>query len=113
VKLLSIAFIIALTAVAPAFAGERQINVAAKNFAFVPGTITLKVHQHARLRFIGTQGMHGIIIPEIGVNNVVNIGPSPSIVEVNPTRTGKFVAHCAVFCGSGHANMILKVNVIK
>lgn len=98
---------------APAAAAERQVNVAAKNFAFVPATITLKLNQRVKLRFIGTQGMHGIVIPDIGVNNVVNIGPTPTIVEVTPKKLGTFVAHCAVFCGAGHANMILTVKVVK
>ncbi len=114
-KSLALALVLAFSAfsAAPALAGERTLNVSAKNFAFLPGTITLKLHQRAKLRFVGTQGMHGIIIPEIGVNNIVTIGPKPVVVEVTPNKLGTFTAHCAVFCGAGHANMILIVKVIK
>ncbi len=114
-KRLSLVFIAALAAImfTPALAGERQITVSAKNYAFVPSAITLKVHQHAKLRFVGTQGVHGIIIPEIGVDHVVNMGASPSVVEVTPNKTGNFVARCAVYCGVGHNRMILKVKVVK
>ena len=114
-KLFLAALILALTSlsVAPAFAGETQIKVSAKNFAFTPSTITLKVHQRTRLIFVSNQGMHGITIPEIGVKNVVNIGKKPSMVEVTPARTGTFVARCAVYCGLGHGNMLLTVKVVK
>lgn len=94
-------------------AREQQITVYAKNFAFTPGTITLKVHQRAKLVFVSKQGTHGITIPDIGLNNVINIGNKPTTVEVTPQRTGSFVARCAVYCGIGHGSMLLKVNVIR
>lgn len=100
------------SSIAPAIASEPQIHVYAKNFAFVPGTITLKVHQRVKLVFVG-KGTHGITIPEIGLNRIVTIGTKPSIVEVTPGRIGTFVARCAIYCGIGHGDMLLKVKVIK
>jgi len=37
------------------------------------------------------------------------------IVEVpfTPTRTGDFVGHCSVFCGSGHGAMTLTLHVVE
>jgi cytochrome c oxidase subunit 2 len=98
---------------APASAAERQITIAAKNYAFVPGTITLQLNKPVKLRFIATQGYHGIAIPEIGLTGVVNIGPKATIVEATPKKIGVFTSHCAVMCGTGHANMILHVKVVK
>ena len=114
-KPLSTALILAVAALsfAPALAGEQQIKVSAKNFAFVPAAITLKVHQRTKLVFVSSQGMHGISIPEIGLNTIVNIGSKPSTVEVTPGRTGTFVARCAVYCGVGHGKMLLTVKVVK
>ncbi len=114
VKILSAAFIIALTAlsIAPAIASEPQIRIYAKNFSFSPRTITLKVHQRTRLVFVG-KGNHGITIPDIGLNRIVAIGTKPSTVEVTPGHTGTFVARCAIYCGIGHGNMLLKVKVVK
>jgi cytochrome c oxidase subunit 2 len=114
-KITSIAFTLALVAAfaAPVMAREKQITVYAKNFAFTPGTITLKVHQRAKLVFVSKQGTHGITIPDIGLNRIVNIGNKPTSVEVTPQRIGSFVARCAVYCGIGHGSMLLKVNVIK
>lgn len=114
-KLLSFAFALALGALvcAPATAGASQINVTTRNFVFAPSTITLKLHHRTTLRFVSTQGLHGITIPELGIKNVVNIGPKPTVIVVTPDRTGTFVAHCAVMCGAGHANMVLTVKVVK
>jgi cytochrome c oxidase subunit 2 len=114
-KTTSIAFTLALVAAlaAPVMAREQQITVYAKNFAFTPGTITLKVHQRAKLVFVGKQGTHGITIPDIGLNNIITIGSKPTTVKVTPQRTGSFIARCAVYCGIGHGTMLLKVNVIK
>lgn len=97
----------------PASASERQVNVVAKNWAFTPSTITLHLKQKTKLVFSASEGMHGITIPDLGVNNVVNIGPTPTSVEVTPRKLGTFVARCAVFCGIGHAKMILRIKVVK
>lgn len=96
---------------APA-ADEPTIKITAKNWAFTPGTITLKLHQKTKLEFVATEGIHGITIPDLGVNDVVNIQSTPTDVEVVPNKTGTFVAHCAVFCGAGHANMVLTIKVV-
>jgi cytochrome c oxidase subunit 2 len=110
--LLVTALMLGTAAGAPA-APEPQITINAKNWAFEPATITLHLNQKTKLVFAATEGMHGIAIPELGVNDVVNIGTSPSEIEVTPTKLGTFTAHCAVFCGAGHADMILTVKVVK
>ena len=114
-KSLILALIVALTAFSavPATAAKKDITISAKNFAFVPAMIVLKLNQKVELRFVSKQGLHGIVIPEIGINSVVNIGSKPTEVEVTPKKLGTFTARCAVFCGAGHANMILKVKVVK
>ncbi len=114
-KAIGLALLIALSTgtVAGAAGAERTITVAAKNFAFVPSKITLKANQKVKLHFVSKQGVHGIVIPEIGIRNVVNIGPKPVDVQVTPKKPGTYVAHCAVYCGIGHGKMILTVKVIK
>ncbi|HKE36707.1 MAG TPA: cupredoxin domain-containing protein [Candidatus Baltobacteraceae bacterium] len=99
------------TAPAPA-ASEPVIKITAKNWAFAPATITLKLHQKTKLEFVAGEGIHGITIPDLGVDDVVNIQSTPTDVEVTPSKTGTYVAHCAVFCGAGHADMILTIKVV-
>ena len=111
--LAALAFLIAPLVAAPASASEPVIKITAKNWAFTPSTITLKVNEKVKLEFQATEGIHGITIPDLGVNDVVNIGNTVSSVEVTPTKVGTFQAHCAVFCGAGHANMVLTIKVVK
>lgn len=99
--------------VTPVSASEPVIKVTAKNWAFVPPTITLKLNQTVKLEFVATEGIHGITIPDLGVDDVVNIQSTATTVEVTPKKVGTFVAHCAVFCGAGHAKMILTIVVLK
>lgn len=109
--LLAALFFIA-PATAPA-ATEPTIKITAKNWAFTPSEITLKAGQKVKLVFVATEGIHGITIPDLGVNDVVNVGSTPSEVEITPTKPGTYVARCAVFCGAGHANMTLTIKVVK
>jgi cytochrome c oxidase subunit 2 len=110
---IALTFGLAVALASPVMGSEQSTKVYAKNFAFTPGTITLKVHQRAKLVFVSTRGTHGITIPEIGLSKVIVIGNKPATVEVTPQRTGNFIARCAVYCGIGHGSMLLKVSVIK
>lgn len=110
-SLAAAALLLLMPAIAPA-ASEPTVKVAAKNWAFVPGTITLKLHQKTKLEFVASEGMHGITIPDLGVDDVVNIQSTPTDIEVTPNKAGTYTAHCAVFCGAGHANMVLTIKVV-
>jgi plastocyanin len=84
---------------------------------FSPGAITVRAGQKVTLAIAnpGT-AMHGIAIPEFGVNTMIQpaTGGRTSTVQVSftPTRPGVYVAHCIVFCGPGHAQMILRITVL-
>jgi len=34
-------------------------------------------------------------------------------VQFTPDKTGDFVGHCSVFCGSGHGSMTLTLHVVE
>jgi cytochrome c oxidase subunit 2 len=53
---------------------------------------------------------HGIRIKELGIDAKVGKGQT-SEVPFTPNKTGTFVGHCSVFCGSGHGGMKLTVHV--
>lgn len=86
-------------------------------YAFSPGAITVRAGQKVTLAIANpSTAMHGIAIPEFGVNTMIQPASSghASTVQVSftPTRAGSYVAHCIVYCGPGHAQMTLRLTVV-
>ncbi len=54
---------------------------------------------------------HGIRIRDLDVDVKVGAGKTAE-VRFTPQKTGDFVGHCSVFCGSGHGMMALKLHVV-
>lgn len=86
-------------------------------YRFSPGAITVHAGQKVALA-IANPGMalHSIAIPALGVNAMIqpaNDGrPATAQVAFTPTRPGTYTAYCSVYCGSGHARMILRIRVL-
>src|ERR1700677_3210914 len=96
---------------AQAEGAPQRIEMAAKRFAFEPGEITLKKGQPVVLVLKSADVPHGIRIRELNVDVKVGKGGKAE-VQFTPDKTGDFVGHCSVFCGSGHGSMIFKVHVV-
>ena len=80
------------------------IGVTARQWAFEPSTITVKLGQKVTLNITSTDVTHGIGIPDFGVNTNLEAGKT-SAVTFTPDKTGSFTFFCSVFCGSGHRDM--------
>ena len=89
----------------------KRIEVTAKRFEFEPGEITVKKGQPVVLVLRSADVAHGIRIRELNVDVKVGKGGSAE-VRFTPDKTGDFVGHCSVFCGSGHGSMAFKVHVV-
>lgn len=89
----------------------QRIEVTAKRFAFTPGEITLKKGQPAILVLKSEDVAHGIRILELNVELKTKARGTAQI-EFTPDKTGDFIGHCWVFCGSGHGSMMIKVHVV-
>lgn len=114
VAAISLAVIAAFVPVQQASASSSQsVTIKAKNFAFTPAVVTLKQGQTVHITFVSTEGVHGLTVPEIGLNKTVTITPAPTTVTVTPARVGTFVSHCAIVCGVGHAHMQITFKVVK
>jgi cytochrome c oxidase subunit 2 len=107
---LATAAFIAPTARAQA-AAPRRIVIIAKRFSYDPGEITLKKGQPVVLVLKSADVAHGLRIREFNVNIKLKAGGTEE-VQFTPDKTGDFLGHCAVFCGSGHGSMILKFHVV-
>ncbi len=89
----------------------RRVEIAAKRFAFEPGEITLKKGQPVVLVLKSLDVAHGIRIRDLSVEVKVGKGGTAEL-QFTPDKTGDFVGHCFVFCGSGHGSMVFKVHVV-
>lgn len=89
----------------------QTIQITAHRFAFVPNEITLKVNQPAVLVFQSEDVTHGMHFDDLDINATIAKGTGAT-VKITPDRTGDFVGHCAVFCGTGHGNMSFTIHVV-
>ena len=111
---LALALALAFSALTVASASASStIVVKAKNFEFMPNVVTLHVGKPQKITFVALQGVHGMIAPEIGITKVITITSKPTTVTVTPKKIGTFPAHCAIYCGIGHAHMMMTFKVIK
>ncbi|MGC1784168.1 MAG: cupredoxin domain-containing protein [Acidobacteriaceae bacterium] len=93
-------------------AAPRQIVIVAKRFSYDPGEITLKKGQPVVLVLKSMDVAHGLRIRDFKVNVKVKAGGTQE-VQFTPDKTGDFIGHCSVFCGSGHGSMTLKLHVVE
>jgi cytochrome c oxidase subunit 2 len=90
----------------------RRIEVTAKRFTYEPGEITLKKGQPVVLVIKSEDVTHGLRFRELNLNAKIEKG-TPAELSFTPDKTGDFVGHCSVFCGSGHGGMILTLHVVE
>jgi cytochrome c oxidase subunit II len=82
----------------------RTVRITASNWQFTPSTITVKKGEQVTLEVVGSEGIHGFAIRELGINVGVDLGNTVSIVL--PTSTpGTYAFFCSVPCGEGHKDM--------
>jgi cytochrome c oxidase subunit 2 len=97
--------------VAIAQPAPQRIEITVKRFAFAPGEITLKKGQPVVLVLKSMDVNHGLRIRDLGVDMKVKAGQTAE-VTITPDKTGDFVGHCSVFCGSGHGSMTIMLHVV-
>ena len=90
----------------------QTVKIAAHRFAFTPNEVTLKVHEPAVLEFSSDDVTHGMHFDDLDINATIAKGTGAE-VKFTPEKTGDFVGHCAVFCGTGPGNMTLTIHVVE
>jgi len=102
---------LSFTSVVWAQAAPRTIEITVKRFSYDPGEITLKKGQPVVLVLKSADVAHGLRIRDLDVNIKVKAGGTAE-ARFTPEKTGDFIGHCSVFCGSGHGSVILKLHVV-
>jgi cytochrome c oxidase subunit 2 len=89
----------------------RRIEITAKRFTFQPGDITLRKGQPVVIVLKSIDVAHGLRFRDLNVAVKVGAGGTAE-VQFTPEKTGDFVGHCYVFCGSGHGSMAMTLHVV-
>jgi cytochrome c oxidase subunit 2 len=90
----------------------KKIEVTVKRFAYDPGELTLKKGQPVVLVLTSSDTAHGLRFKELNLDvKIPKNGTSE--LRFTPDKTGDFVGHCSVFCGSGHGSMTLTLHVVE
>ena len=90
----------------------RRIEVTAKRFSFDPADITVKKGQPVVIVLKSADVAHGLRFRDLGLNVTVAKGGTAEL-SFTPDKTGDFIGHCSVFCGSGHGTMMLTLHVVN
>ena len=90
----------------------RRIPIAAKRFTYDPDVVTLKKGKPVVLVLHSIDVTHGLKIAEFNINSEAIKKGKDSELQFTPQQTGHFVGQCAHFCGKGHADMKLQIDVV-
>jgi cytochrome c oxidase subunit 2 len=89
----------------------KSIQVVARRFSFEPAEVTVKKGQPVVLVLKSEDVAHGLRFRDLNLDVKVDKG-STAELRFTPDKTGDFVGHCSVFCGSGHGGMTLTLHVV-
>ena len=90
----------------------QVVEIKAKKFEFSPSTITLKAGQPVVLRLTSEDRTHGFFLKPLHIDADIEPGKTTD-VAVTPDATGEYVIICDHYCGIGHGNMKLTLNVVQ
>lgn len=101
-------------------AGALEVKVSAMQFSwefeYPEGKISneemvVPVGQPVHMRIIGKDVLHSVFIPAFRVKMDAIPGRETSAWFI-PEKTGSYDLMCALYCGTGHADMLAKVRVV-
>ncbi|MBB3109830.1 cytochrome c oxidase subunit 2 [Paenibacillus phyllosphaerae] len=74
---------------------------ASADFVFDQTEYKVKKGDTVKLKLVNKSGVHGIAIPDLGVD----LQGDKMETEITLDQAGTFEIHCSVMCGTGHADM--------
>lgn len=84
--------------------GIRTIEVRASRYKFEPDPIAARLGEKVRLVVTSTDVVHGLSIPDYGIN--ISLPEKEAVsAEFVADKAGVFHIFCSIYCGTGHSNM--------
>ncbi len=83
---------------------EFSATITAKQWEFMPSTISVKEGDKVKLKLTSADVTHGFSLPDFGINQKIDPGKE-TIVEFVADKSGTFPFFCSVPCGAGHISM--------
>jgi len=90
--------------VTPPTSSVKEFNLTARQWEFIPSTITVQKGESVRLNIQSIDVTHGFAITAFGVSETLTPGNTVT-VEFVADKAGTFSFFCTVFCGLGHSGM--------
>ncbi|MAE43288.1 hypothetical protein CMO93_05935 [Candidatus Woesearchaeota archaeon] len=82
----------------------KEFDMTAKQWEFIPSTITVNEGDTVKLNINNIDVTHGFRIAEFGVSERLSPGKTTT-VEFTADKVGEYTFFCSVPCGSGHGAM--------
>lgn len=82
---------------------ERTIHIGVRQYEWDPKIIRAQQGELVRLIVHNADVKHGLVIPELGVQE--DIPEDGAVITFQVSKKGTFEFFCSVYCGVGHAEM--------
>jgi|ERR1022692_4088788 cytochrome c oxidase subunit II len=87
------------------------IDIVAANWKFTPSSVTVPLGEATTFHLTSSGGVHGIKSDDLGIPQTT-ISPGKFVdVTFTPKKAGTYKISCSIYCGPGHPNMDLTVEV--
>ena len=90
----------------------RRIEITAKKFTYDPDVITLKKGEPVVLVLRSGDVTHGLKVDGLNIKSGDIQKDRETEIQFTPQQTGHFIGQCAHFCGKGHGEMKLQIDVV-
>ncbi|WP_219838588.1 cupredoxin domain-containing protein [Paenibacillus sp. R14(2021)] len=87
-------------------AASAKITIKAKRFEFDQPVYKIKKGEPTEITLVSEDGVHGVEIPDM---NLKLDADKPKVLTFDNAGTYEF--HCDIMCGSGHSQMVAKIEV--
>lgn len=82
----------------------KEFQMTAKQFEFIPNTITVNKGDTVKLNITSIDVDHGFALSKFNIKE--NLSPGKTVtVQFQATENGEYTFFCSLFCGDGHGNM--------